>query len=215
MQFQPSSGGEAFRFPILKSKGADGQLRIEACPDEFWTAKDYTNAEDAAQKILEKAGNLLVTAGQDPSTARLTAVSSDQKYVGVAYMPIGELSSNEAKAAAVFLNSTAGRIQFMRIAGRSPHFPIYRPLAVKEVRIPDVRKTEIRTVLLECWERTRNIGVPQFRDGECEVRRDWDQAVAEALGWDFELLSEWRHLLHREPHVRGMGYNDFDDANED
>ena len=202
-------------FPILKSKGADGQLRIEACPDEFWTAKDRANAEDKAQKILEKAGYLLITSGHDPSTARLTAVASGQRYVGNGWMPVSGVSADDAKAIAVFLNSTAGRIQLMRITGRSPHFPTYSTEEAAGLRVPEVRKTEIRTVLLECWERTRNIGVPQFRDGECEVRRDWDQAVAEALGWDFELLSEWRHLLHREPHVRRMGYNDFDDANED
>ena len=26
--------------------------------------------------------------------------------------------------------------------------------------------------------------MPQFCDGECEVRRLWDEAVADALGWD-------------------------------
>ena len=54
--------------------------------------------------------------------------------------------------------------------------------------------------------------VPQYRDGECEVRRLWDNAVAEAMGWDPEELARLRHLLHNEPHVRGLGYNQY--ANE-
>ena len=53
--------------------------------------------------------------------------------------------------------------------------------------------------------------VPQFRDGECEVRRLWDEAVAEALGWDPVWLSRLRLLLHNEPHVRGLGRNQFGD----
>ena len=50
-------------------------------------------------------------------------------------------------------------------------------------------KTErIRSILADCWERTKDMEVPQFRDGECEVRRLWDEAVAEAMGWDAEEL---------------------------
>ena len=57
--------------------------------------------------------------------------------------------------------------------------------------------------------------MPQFRDGECEVRRLWDEAVAEATGWDPEELARLRELLSKEPHVRGLGYNQFSDAIED
>ena len=51
--------------------------------------------------------------------------------------------------------------------------------------------------------------VPQYRDGECDVRKRWDDAVAEAIGWDAGELAVWRKLLHEEPHVRGLGRNQF------
>ena len=57
--------------------------------------------------------------------------------------------------------------------------------------------------------------VPQFRDGECEVRAIWDNAVAEAMGWDPEELARLRNLLHNEPHVRGLGYNQYADELEE
>ena len=57
--------------------------------------------------------------------------------------------------------------------------------------------------------------VPQFRDGECEVRRLWDEAVAEAMGWDAAELSRLRELLHQEPHVRGLGYGQYGDEAEE
>ena len=57
--------------------------------------------------------------------------------------------------------------------------------------------------------------VPQFRDGECEVRRLWDEAVAEAMDWDPEELARLRQLLHKEPHVRGLGYNQYADEIEE
>ena len=69
-------------------------------------------------------------------------------------------------------------------------------------------------MLATCWEQTRDIPVPQFRDGECEVRQLWDDAVCDALGWDKEQLAVLRKLLHREPHVRGLGYNQYGDAPE-
>ena len=43
--------------------------------------------------------------------------------------------------------------------------------------------------------------VPQFRDGECEVRRLWDEAVAEAMGWDAEELACQRELLQHASHT--------------
>ena len=57
--------------------------------------------------------------------------------------------------------------------------------------------------------------VPQFRDGECEVRRLWDDAVAEAMAWDAGELARLRRLLHNEPHVRGLGYNQYADEPEE
>ena len=53
--------------------------------------------------------------------------------------------------------------------------------------------------------------MPQFRDGECEARRLWDEAVAEAMGWDPAELERLRLLLHQEPHVRGLGYGQYGD----
>ncbi len=57
--------------------------------------------------------------------------------------------------------------------------------------------------------------MPQFRDGECEVRVLWDNAVAEAMGWDKEEPARLRALLNNEPHVRGLGYNQYADEIEE
>ena len=121
------------------------------------------------------------------------------------------LSPEEAKATAVFLNSTIGRLQIMSNASRTLEFPMYRPASYANIRIPDIKDTRIRGILANCWERTKEMIVPQFRDGECEVRRLWDEAVAEAMGWDFEELTRLRLLLHQEPHVRGLGYGQYAD----
>ena len=56
-----------------------------------------------------------------------------------------------------------------------------------EVALSAVRDTRV----VDC-ERTRDMEVPRFRDGEREVRRLWDEAVAEAMGWDPEELGRHR-----------------------
>ena len=207
-------------FPVLASKGSEGQFTIQSTADEYWIPK---NADEArriinggtypeADKILQKAGYLLITHGQRTTTARVTATASDEKYVGTGWMPVLEPSQAEAKALAVFLNSTAGRLQIMRTPGTTIEFPLYNPADIGTVSIPNVNDGRIRQTLADCWERTKHMKVPQFRDGECEVRRLWDEAVAEAMGWDAQELARLRELLNNEPHVRGLGYNQYADA---
>ena len=127
-------------------------------------------------------------------------------------MPVTGLSESEAKAVAVFVNSTAGRLQLMRKPGRTLEFPEYSASETANIRIPNIKDARIQNILAACWERTRDTPVPQFRDGEAPVRRLWDEAVAEAMGWDADELGRLRRLLHREPHVRGLGYNQYADA---
>ena len=209
-------------FPILKSKGADSQKTIQSVPDEYWIPKIRDERAfklndgiyPQVEQITQKAGYLLITAGQRTNTARLTATASDQKYTGNGWMPVTGLSLQEAKAVAVYVNSTVGRLQLMRTPGKTLDFPTYSVAEAENIKIPDVKDGRIRQILAACWERTKNMEVPQYRDGECEVRRLWDEAVGNALGWDDQEITHLRDLLNKEPHVRGLGYNQYADEAE-
>ena len=203
-------------FALLYSKGADGQTRIRAMPDRYYRPKDPANNRcmQGVNNLKARAAHLLITDGQDSSTARLTAVASDAEYVGMSWMPVAGFSPETSKGIAVFLNSTPGRLQLMRNAARKIAFPMYMPGAYANLRIPDIEDARIRAILADCWERTRDMTVPQFRDGECEVRRLWDEAVAEAMDWDTDEIARLRQLLHNEPHVHGLGYGQYADEAE-
>lgn len=203
-------------FALLHSKGADGQTKITAKPDRYYKPQDPASEKclQGVNNLKDRAGYLLITDGQRNATARLTAVASETKYVGVSWMPVTGYSPEESKAIAVFLNSTPGRLQLMRNAGRAIEFPMYRPAGYANIRIPDVKDDRIRGILSDCWEYTKDLVVPQFRDGECEVRRLWDEAVAEAMDWNASELTRLRLLLHQEPHVRGLGYGQYADEVE-
>ena len=206
--------GRGTKIPVLASKGAEGQQSIKARPDGLWDI-----SKGGPTRYKENEGYLLLTFGQRSGTGRLTAVASNEKYIGVGWMPVPEVTAEESKAVSVFMNSTAGRIQLMTNVGKMISFPTYNPSAYSDVKVPDVKDTHIRQVLAECWEKTKDMEVPQFRDGECEVRRLWDEAVAEAMGWDVDELMRLRLLLHQEPHVRGLGYgqygNELDEVQEE
>ena len=102
----------------------------------------------------------------------------------------------------------------MRGTGRKLEFPTYSPRATNNLKVPDIENDRIRQILADCWEYTKDMEVPQFRDGECEVRLLWDEAVAEAMDWDADELACLRTLLCNEPHVRGLGYGQYADAVE-
>ena len=210
-------------FPVLYSKSAEAQQTIRGVPDQHWAPKKSVPEREwvdipgsdgpqhpiTARRILHHAAHLLVTGGQRTGTGRLTAVAQEERCLGVGWLPVPGVTLENAKAAAVFLNSTAGRLQLLRNPGRTLEFPKYRPAGLKAIRLPDLSDRDMVGGLARCWEATAEMEVPQYRDGECAVRRIWDDAVAEALGWDKDWLSGLRHLLHREPHVRGLGYNQF------
>ena len=207
--FVTAVSSDADAIPIVNSKAADGQLTIASTADEHRVLPRGLPLPN----ILSKAAHLLVTAGQRTNTARLTAVASKVKHLGGnGWLPIPEADLEESKALAICLNSTPGRLQLMGHVGRSIEFPQYRPAGIRQIHIPDVRDDRVRRILADCWELTKDEVVPQFREGECEVRQLWDDAVAEAMGWDPDELSRLRHLLHREPHVRGLGYHQFGEA---
>ena len=221
--FIPADPGNLGSFPIISSKGANGQTTIRSTPDAEWQP---TNTDEERRilnggtypevdKLLAKAGHLLVTSGQAPSTARVSAIADDNKYVGRGWLPVTGPKAQAAKAIAVFINSTAGRLQLLRNAGRKIAFPQYNPKPIENLRIPNIEDPRVQRVLGDCWEHTKGMVVPQFQDGECEVRRLWDEAVAEAMGWDPDELAQLRELLNNEPHVRGLGYNQYGDEMED
>lgn len=208
--------------PTLYSKGASGQKFIHSHPDSYWMHQDYCldghHDRDGRRKgYLEpkNAGYLLVTFGQRLNTARLVAVAGSDRYVGTSWLPIPAADLDTAKALSVWLNSTAGRLQIMRFASKTLAFPVYQPASIGNIKIPDIWNRGIGEMLIDAWEETKHIEVPPYSDGECGVRRIWDNAVADALDWDRKELERLRRMLHREPHVRGKSYGEYAEEMEE
>ena len=155
----------------------------------------------------------------ETTQARLTATASDHKllWVMAGYLPVVRNLTRRKKVreSAVFINSTPGRhtthVSMQDAHWSFPQFTIPQPHRQHPESPTYNDDPHPSRSLSDCWERTKDMEVPQFRDGECEVRRLWDEAVAEAMGWDAAELSHLRELLHQEPHVRGLGYGQYGD----
>ena len=191
-------------FPILDSKSVDVQQSIEGKPDQYWAWQG-----DGPPPILSKSGHLFVTLGQYMSSARLTALSPAEAFVGRGWMPVTGATPQQAKALAVFINSTVGRALLMRMAGQFLHFPSFKVAAVNRLSVPDITDDEISSPLAECWEATRSETVPPNRDGYTDVRRRWDAAVCNTLGWDSDEVTQMGEMLAREPRVRGVAHGQW------
>jgi len=198
-----------YAFPVIDSGGGDGQRFIEANPDLWWEPKGEIADGLDRPPILEKAGHLLVTGRQRLNASRLTAVASDEKYIGNGWIPVAGMRPDEAKGAAVFINSTAGRLQLFLRPAKTLDYPQYNPNVVADLMIPDLADERLLATLTHAWEQTRRMEVPLYRDGECEVRRIWDHAVADALGIERRALDQQRKLLHQEPLAIGRSYGEL------
>ena len=208
-------------FPVLHSAGEAAQKQIEAVPDSYRVSTKQATAQTIwlaggeisthAESLHKNAGHLLIASTQSTKSARITAVASEKKYLGIYWMPVPEITFENAKAVSVFLNSTLGRIQLMRNPGSQLMKPSFSPSSFKNIRIPNLKDQKAVNILVKCYNVTKDIEVPQYCEGECEVRRLWDEAVAKACDWDANELAKLRLILHQEPHVCGIGYNQFHD----
>ncbi len=199
-----STVGAPGAFPILDSKSVDVQQSISGSADQHWVWQG-----DGTPPILSKSGHLFVTLGQYMSSARLTALATAEALVGRGWMPVTGATRQQAKALAVFINSTVGRLLLMRMGGQFLHYPSYKVEAVNRLPVPDITDDGISTSLAECWEETRSETVPPNSDGYTDVRRRWDAAVCNTLGWASDDVTQMGELLSREPRVRGVAYGQW------
>ena len=139
-------------FSVFMSKSMSVQRFIRGEPDghlvsinteksDSFFDKHDSSSEKQKPRVLKHAAHLIVTAGQDSASARLTAVACENRYLGSGgWLPVPDFNFKEAKALSVFLNSTAGRLQLMRQAGKNFLFQllILRPGCLSEVPISKI-----------------------------------------------------------------------------
>ena len=195
---------------VLNSKGRDGQTAIKGNPDIYiqlratqGEVEEDRNSRSLA--VIEERdsyrGFLLITVGQRTDSARVCAVATTEKQFGTGWMPVKGVDQETAKAWAVWINSTPGRICLMRHRGNTLDYPDYEPRGVKDMPVPRPENEGTIRNLAAVWEETQDEIVPSYREGRTPIRELWDAAAARALGIDRAEIGRWADILNSEPYV--------------
>lgn len=193
--------------PVVKSASESGQTRIRGRIDGW--AKRAPRQQDNQRELdllTAKAGRLLVANTQNASSGRLVAVAFPRPLVGYAWTPVRNVTTQDAQALVVWINSTIGRILLRKYASRSTHWPMYQPAAIKQLVVPNTTGKHwkrMRQPLLDAYRATKDKTVPQYRDSDTEVRRIWDHAAAKAAEVQPRTIDRWRRQIEVEPFVKG------------
>ncbi len=195
---------------IMNSKAESGQTRLAGKTDSVMQLKRKKGESDASYAEREKrlwkkwtseyAAHLMLCTGQNLESARVGAVVCTKRTIGMVWKPVQGVDMELAKAWAVWLNSTLGRIElFKHRGGKGLGWPNWNPKGLSQVIVPCPKKTKVINRLVEAWENTKDIDVPQYREGYTEVRQEWDRAVCEAIASaDERQVRAWATKLNRE-----------------
>ena len=198
---------EAGEIPVARFTGMDAQTRISGRIDQYANRADqFRDNEDVFRNLDKKKSHLLVTNSQGSDTGRLTAIVMMDAAVGMGWTPVIGVCLEEARALAVYLNSTLGRIGMRRYGARKLSWPMYQPAAIEQFVVPDFCDKEgprRMSILCDAYNATCKMQVRSYRDGYDETRSQWDDAVAEACGIDRRWIGQLAQLLDNEPIVTG------------
>ena len=192
---------------VARSASESGQTRVQGRVDGWARRAPALQQNQRELDLLaNKAGRLLIANSQRTNTARLLAVAFASPVVGYAWTPVRDVTTEDAQALAVWINSTVGYTLLRKYASRTIDWPMYQPAAIKQLVVPNTAGRDwpqMRLPLLEAFHATRNVAVPQYREPNAAVRQVWDHAVANAAGFAERTVERWRGLIGAEPFARG------------
>ena len=199
--------------PAISGLGMDGQsvlsgtvnkwIRLVRLPEESDSDYDLRLRENK-RTLANYRSHLLVADSHNSASSRLVAVASSTPRIGYSWMPVlGEkpMKFDGAKAIAIWLNSTLGRIALRTVGARTVNYPKFRPISFNAIAFPDIENPRVVKLLSECFDETCSETVPQFREGRMSLRERWDDAVAVALEIDRNLIATCAETLSADPFV--------------
>ena len=205
--YSPSEDGNAFCSISEKI-----MQTMNAKPENKGTPKP--GKEYQAERTQQKASHLQITARFSTTSTRLMAIYSKKPTLGTAYIAIGNVDKQTAKALVAFMNSSFGIIQMLNRRSKKLTYPRYEVSNLKTLKLPDPEKVDL-SILVEAFEQVKNTPLGRLRDCDEHAtppppppakslenpRKILDHAVAKCLGIDPAKTDLWRKLLAAEPTI--------------
>ena len=175
--------------------------RTLAGDPEQWVVPGGGKRVHLWQKILEQGSTLLVAERYNTVSGRLTAIYCDEPTFGFGWRPVATANREVSKAICLWLNSTPGRLLLLNRRAKTLTYPQWSTAHWKEIPVPKY-KPSAYAHLAEAFETVarRDLKTLQFANTD-ETRIHIDEAVASALGFDPEMLADWRCRLALEPTI--------------
>ena len=116
-------------------------------------------------------------------------------------MPVSVEDEDRAKALAVWWNTTPTRLMLLNRRGKTLTYPTWQVAHLREIRIPRPDNAAWNA-LRRAFDQVCDMELLRMQQAEvCTVRRIIDEAAAQALGVESEVLSDWRRRLAAEPTI--------------
>ena len=188
---------------------------MSAKHDTYIAAK--SDMERQASGLWNRRGRLMFPARLWLPLTRTPAVLLSRFAVGSAWCPFNfTMADNKQqiktweKALCLYLNSSVGILALLGIKDfKKMSYPNFSKDSIGKLPIPDLVNLPPKqaTAMATAFDRYANDELQPLRDMEfCDVRREIDYAVADALGTKHEDMNELRELLPREPSISGRRY---------
>ncbi len=186
---------------VLWSASNKVQRTLRGYPDRGAVAHDGTGRTAALMRA--RAGYLHVSSRHDTISGRVLTVATDRPCVGSAFSPVSGVTRYEARRLSIWMNSAAGRIFMRHRHSTKLTYQSHEPAALVDIPIPMPRLRQLASdPLYRAWNQTKDLEVPQYREGRSEVHDIWDAAAAKILGVPRARLTRIRQMLDCEPSVR-------------
>ena len=194
-----------------------GKMQTMWAPWEAEVAAKLGSERKAKTTLLPQASRLLVANRLQTTATRVTSVLLDKPALGSQWTPIAPPENGDQgsslkiqKAWCVWLNSTLGVLGFLHRRGRKLTYSDFMPSMLRSMPCPDPRKSDIN-LLAYVYDELRLMHLhPWSEMAECPVRKQLDNAVADAIGMDRCKVAEIRDSIVHEPTVSGVSFSDED-----
>ena len=172
---------------------------------EMW-CRPKPGKERMAANYWAQRSQLLVAQRLDTVSGRLSALWASEASVGSGWVPVPVDDECQAKALAVWWNTTPVRLMLLNRRTKKLTYPSWSLEQLSSIRIPKPGNLGWNVLADAYADFSETELLPMGKAQECGVRQAIDKAAAQALGVDEEQVAEWRGRLAVEPTVAGIGH---------
>jgi len=171
---------------------------------EMWCHPKPSKEKMAANYWAQRS-QLLVAQRLNIVSGCLSALWTPEPSIGSGWVPVSVDDEHQAKALAVWWNSTPVRLMLLNRRTKTLTYLSWSLEQLSSIRIPKLSNLAW-DALADAYECLCDTALLQMgKAQECRVRLAIDKAAAKALGVDEEQIAEWRERLAVEPTVTGIG----------